>query len=43
MLQIVIILHKNRADLFYKNDPLANTANVVQADKQVYLGGHREF
>lgn len=26
-----------------KNDPLADTANVVQADKQVYLGGHREF
>jgi len=26
-----------------KADPLADTANVKQADKQVYLGGHREF
>ncbi|MFC6275193.1 amidohydrolase family protein [Levilactobacillus tangyuanensis] len=26
-----------------KKDPLADTANVVQEDKQVYLGGHREF
>jgi len=26
-----------------KADPLADTAAVVQADKQVYLGGHREF
>lgn len=26
-----------------KADPLADTANVVQTDKLVYLGGHREF
>jgi len=26
-----------------KANPLADTANVKQADKQVYLGGHREF
>lgn len=26
-----------------KSDPVVDTANVVQADKQVYIGGHREF